>query len=256
MLVGSLVAGYLIFVLALLAGAILVMVFYLLTLQRALEKCSPYNRTMTPGHVWLQIIPLFGFVWQFFVVGALSSSLKREYDSRRMAIEPQPGRSLGIAMCVCVLLTWIPYVGWIVGVAHLVLWIIYWVKISNYSRALDIAPRYAAGPGGPPAGPYYGSPTYGAPQYASQPPYPGQPSYGAQPYSPPTQVAPVSGAPLAGYQAPSYLQPQESAPEPAQSSPAGWLSASARTATQTCTACGVALVAGSAFCGSCGTKAE
>jgi hypothetical protein len=254
MLVGPLFAGALILMIAALVivgATIVVMVFYLLTLMRALEKCSPYNRTMTPGHVWLQLIPFFGFVWQFFVVGALSSSLKREYDSRRLPIEQQPGRSLGIAMCVTVLLTWIPYLGWVIGIAHLVLWIVYWVKISNYSRALDTAPRYAAGP---PAGPYYQNrggttPPYGSPNYSGS-------GYGAQPYG-----NQPSGNQAYGVQsqAPSYLppqQPQQPAPDPAQTSTAGWLSSNARAASKTCTACGAALSEGSAFCASCGTLAS
>ncbi len=34
-------------------------IFYLLTLSKALNRCSPANRSMSPGQVWLLLIPLF-----------------------------------------------------------------------------------------------------------------------------------------------------------------------------------------------------
>jgi hypothetical protein len=44
------------------AVLILPTVFFLLTQQRALSKCSPINRIMSPGLVWLQIIPFFQLI--------------------------------------------------------------------------------------------------------------------------------------------------------------------------------------------------
>lgn len=49
---------------AVLVGLI-VAIFYILTLSRALQKCSPQLRTMKPGMVWLLLIPLFNVLWQF-----------------------------------------------------------------------------------------------------------------------------------------------------------------------------------------------
>ena len=68
----------------------------------------------------------------------------------------------------------------------------YWVKIAGYSRQLDYAPPYAAGPGGPPAGPYYQVPGAFAPPQGPAG-YGGQP-YGGQPYQAP-YGAPSNGAP-------------------------------------------------------------
>ena len=119
---------------------ILPMVFFLLTQQRALSKCSPANRTMTPGLVWLQIIPFFGFIWQFFVVLALANSLESEFAARRIPEEPKPGQSIGLAMCITRVCTVIPFLGIFAAIASLVLWIVYWVKIAGFSRKLDFAP--------------------------------------------------------------------------------------------------------------------
>jgi hypothetical protein len=42
----------------LIPGALLLpAIFFLLTLQRALGRCSPESRTMEPGEVWLLLYP-------------------------------------------------------------------------------------------------------------------------------------------------------------------------------------------------------
>ena len=53
-------------------------IFYLITLQKALEAISVQNRQMPPGQVWLSLIPLFNFVWMFFVVNKIAESFQLE----------------------------------------------------------------------------------------------------------------------------------------------------------------------------------
>jgi hypothetical protein len=146
-----------------------VSVFYLLTLQRALERCSPANRTMVPGLVWLGLVPLFGVAWHFVIVVALGRSLETERRSRGLSTPSRPGRSLGLAMavlealaCTLLLLGWgagLRYVAlevasydlvrvllllsFVLGVAWFVVWILYWVKVYMYSSELDVHHRWA-----------------------------------------------------------------------------------------------------------------
>ncbi|HVP14945.1 MAG TPA: hypothetical protein VMS88_05340, partial [Terriglobales bacterium] len=87
---------------------LLPLILYLLTLQRALVACAVENRRMQPGLVWLQVIPIFGLVWQFFVVSAISGSLGAEFKKRGIVEEPEPGKSLGLAMCILSLCGIIP----------------------------------------------------------------------------------------------------------------------------------------------------
>ena len=47
-------------------------IFYCLTLQKCLTRCSPQCRTLVPGQVWLLLIPLFDLVWHFIVVTRVS----------------------------------------------------------------------------------------------------------------------------------------------------------------------------------------
>jgi hypothetical protein len=137
---------------AVLVGLI-VAIFYILTLMRALEKCSPQSRTMAPAMVWLLLIPLVNLVWQFFVVMGLSHSLGNEFRARGMTNAPQePGKQLGLAMCVCSVCGLVPYVRVLTGPVGLVLWIFYWVKIAEFSRMLDAPAGMGVQAGGVPPG--------------------------------------------------------------------------------------------------------
>jgi hypothetical protein len=123
-------------VLIFLAVAITVKVFYLLTLYRAMNRCSPESRAMDPTLVWLSFIPCFSLVWQFFVVINVSKSLGAEFKKRGIVAEEEPGKALGLATCILSVLCAIPYVNCLMGPAAIVCWIIYWVKIAEYSNKL------------------------------------------------------------------------------------------------------------------------
>jgi hypothetical protein len=125
--------------LAVIVGLTLVpLIFYLLALQNALKKCAPVSRTMAPGKVWLMLIPVFGMVWQFIVVLNIAKSLENELARVDIpSSEPTPGQSIGLAMCVLNCCALIPWVGGLAGLASLVVWIAYWVRIAGYSRLLE-----------------------------------------------------------------------------------------------------------------------
>jgi hypothetical protein len=113
-------------------------IFFLITLQGTLQRVRPENREMEPGLVWLNLIPIFNLGWQFFTIIKLTNSVRREYVSRG---RPEPydgfGFNLGIAYCICECCGIIPFFGILAGLAGLVLWIMYWVKIAGYKRELE-----------------------------------------------------------------------------------------------------------------------
>jgi hypothetical protein len=116
-------------------------VFYILTLQKALNQCAPASRTMEPGLLWLLIIPLVYLVFYFIVVLAMSRSLANEFARRGIPnYDSQPGQAVGLAMCISGCCTLIPLLGLVAIWAFLALWIIYWVKIADYSRRLSMFP--------------------------------------------------------------------------------------------------------------------
>jgi peptidyl-prolyl cis-trans isomerase D len=129
-----------------LAG-IAILALYIRTLRRALEKCCPASRAMSPEAVWLLLIPIFSAFWRFFVVFRLATSLGNEFRHRKVPnADPQPGRAVGLAMCVLplvILLSAIAGAGvlqtlirGVLAGACVVCWLAYWVKIAEFSKAL------------------------------------------------------------------------------------------------------------------------
>jgi hypothetical protein len=123
---------------ALIACAILLLpaIFYLLTLQKALNRCSPENRAMAPGMVWLMLVPLLNLVWHFFVVINVAKSLGAEFQKRGMTEEPRPGQTIGMVMCILACCGIIPLLGVLCSLGALVCWIIYWIKIAGFSAKI------------------------------------------------------------------------------------------------------------------------
>ncbi len=143
---GDLLQPWHLLVVFFLFGFLVPVIFYLLMLQGALKKCAPTSRTMEPGMVWLLLIPLVNLIWNFFVVTSVAKSLANEYARRGLpSAEPAPGQNIGMAMSVCACCCIVPVLGALAGLANLVLWIVYWVRISEYSRNLDM-PRFAVPP--------------------------------------------------------------------------------------------------------------
>jgi hypothetical protein len=118
--------------------ALIAVILYLLTLEKALRKCAPGARTMKPGKVWLWLIPVFGLIWQFILVRNIAKSLGSEFARRGIPCpEGTPGQNIGLAMSVCHCCFFIPWLGRLATIAGFVLWILYWMRIANYSRILD-----------------------------------------------------------------------------------------------------------------------
>lgn len=124
-------------VLAFIALSVFPLVFYLLTLQRTLKEISTENRKMPPEQVWLSIIPVFGIVWQFFIVSRLSDSLALELAKRNVyAEERRPAYNIGIAYCILISAVIIPYINILASLGGLVCWVLYWLKVNDYRMLL------------------------------------------------------------------------------------------------------------------------
>jgi hypothetical protein len=117
-----------------------IQILYLLTLSKALSRCSQHNRTMEPGMVWLILIPLFGLIWIFITVNRIAESLRNEFQDRRMDRGGEDyGQSLGTTYAALMLGGIIPCLGFLLVVAGFICWIMYWVKIAGFSGELAAA---------------------------------------------------------------------------------------------------------------------
>lgn len=132
---------------ALSLAGLLSMIYFLSILQNALKKCAPASRTMAPWKVWLTLIPLFGLVWQFFVVLNVGDSLENEYA--RVGLRPRgfkESQAVGLGMCICesCVLVPVPPIKHLILTVGFVLWIAYWFRIANFTRALGARPAAPA----------------------------------------------------------------------------------------------------------------
>lgn len=112
-------------------------IFYLITLQKTLEAISPENRKMSPGQVWLLLIPIFNFIWQFIAVNNIADSIKAEcYRLNIPTNEERPTYNIGLAKNILGICGIIPVIGGLFSLGFIVCWIIYWVKVNEYKNLI------------------------------------------------------------------------------------------------------------------------
>jgi len=124
MLVVSCICYALIFALA-----IGFMIFHLMTCYKALSAVSPHNRDMEPAMIFLLFIPIFGVIWNFFIVLRLASSLRKEFEERNIPSDGGDyGQTMGLWGLILNLIGCAP-----VGVIMFIMWLF---KIRGYTAQL------------------------------------------------------------------------------------------------------------------------
>ncbi len=109
-------------------------IFFLITLQKTMNVISVENRKMPPSNVWLMLIPLFNIVWQFIMVSKISESVTEECIKLNIQTkESKPTYNSGLTWNICNLIAFIPIIG---GLAALVTFILYWVKVNEYKNLM------------------------------------------------------------------------------------------------------------------------
>lgn len=141
---------------------LLVRLFYLISLSRALTACEPSRRAMSPGLVWLNVVPFGHLFWRFWTVIAIGNSLRREYDARGLRTGHSFGKGSGITVAVLAVVSRaVLFVGLFVatvigtemdllriagltfvvcgllGLAELVAVIVHWVVVAGFVRQLQ-----------------------------------------------------------------------------------------------------------------------
>jgi hypothetical protein len=146
-------AGLFMYQLLLLVAFIIPAVFFLIAQQQTLKAIQPVNRMMEPGMVWLQMIPLLGFVWQFFVVSRIAASIKKELASKRnlqgeplydMVGKYPPTLFIGILYATFFCLSLAPLLKTFCALMTIICWITYWIELASCKKKIQVT--YQASP--------------------------------------------------------------------------------------------------------------
>lgn len=139
----SMEIGILIFMIIIGIGIYLaIYIPYLLNLQNLLKECNQKNlQGFSPSNVWLMFIPLFNIVYAFILYGKISEILRREFTYRGKNMQGDYGKSLGLTLAILPLTSIVPILGSLAGIANLVVFIIYWVKMAEFKNTLKSTPK-------------------------------------------------------------------------------------------------------------------
>ena len=102
-----------------------------------LKEVPEEDRAMTPGQVWLLLIPLFNFYWMFRVYMLdIPKSFKNYFDRQGDKQVGDCGQNLGLWLCICTFGGFIPLLGSLVSIAGLVLYVLWLVKIHQLKNKI------------------------------------------------------------------------------------------------------------------------
>lgn len=150
----GIIGGMQIIVILVLIIGLLITIFYNLTLQKAMDAVSDRNRTITPGLIWLNLIPIpfLNSVWTM-IFGIMTCSAINNDAGKKIApitlSVVYPSLSILTSILAVVMNATSGYRGpdeaflVIVGLfslATFVLWIIFWVQIHSAKKKLEGMP--------------------------------------------------------------------------------------------------------------------
>lgn len=128
------------FLIILIIASLIATIFFLLSLQKNLNAISESNRTMNPPMVWLNLIPLFNWGWMVYTTIKISESLEKELTTRNISFDAKPAYTLGLTFSIMnatgILWSWIPFLGLLIAIGLIVVWIMYWVQVSKFTKQL------------------------------------------------------------------------------------------------------------------------
>lgn len=136
-------------------------VLFLLTQYNTIKLIRKENRLLSPGAVWLQLIPILGFICQFFIINRIAKSLRNEILARSnddsimgisdtrflkvIASKQLPTYGIGISATVLLIGSFLSQafvpsglllIAGLLSLAAMTCWIIYWVQLAGYKRRL------------------------------------------------------------------------------------------------------------------------
>jgi len=112
------------------------LIFYCLSLRKALLRCSPQTRQVNPVRVWILMAPLVNLLWFPILVIKLAHSLGSEFQHRSIRAARRPGRAVGLAAGAFFVGALTTSYSLEFSFAAFVCWLIHWVRVALASRKL------------------------------------------------------------------------------------------------------------------------
>ena len=94
-------------------------------------------RAISPGQVWLLMIPCFNIIWAFFVGQRVPQSFQNYFQSTGNTRFGDCGAQIGLWWAICIIGSAIPCLNYAAGPAQLVLLIIFIVKLWGMKGEID-----------------------------------------------------------------------------------------------------------------------
>jgi len=101
-----------------------------------LSRIPPQFRKQEPGLAFLLLIPLFSLIWTFFVHPKVAESLKAYYDAQGPHAHGDCGGTIALWLCICSVCTIVPVLGSCLGLAALILLIVFYVQAFQLSAGI------------------------------------------------------------------------------------------------------------------------
>ncbi len=70
-------------------------------IAKAVKRVPEAQRQMTPGQVWLWLIPFFDIVWTFFIASRIPGSIRAALDAQGRSEGGDCGKGIGVATGIC-----------------------------------------------------------------------------------------------------------------------------------------------------------
>ena len=136
MAVGGLGTPEIVVIVVVLLFGLVLPICYLVTMSRILATVSEQHRRMSPGLVWLNLIPVFALGWHFYTVVKVRDSLVAEFSAKGIPDRNNGGLTWGLATSILYVACVIPGIGYLALLPGLICWSIYWRKLSAYRSML------------------------------------------------------------------------------------------------------------------------
>jgi hypothetical protein len=112
----------------------IIIILFLLTQYSTLKLVRPANRCIHPTLVWLQLIPFFGILWQFYVICKIADSIRNELNTSDLPFAYVAGLTYATSFCFGTLpLGMFQFIALMVT---FVMWMTYWVFLLWYRKQL------------------------------------------------------------------------------------------------------------------------